>query len=319
MNDKVTPLKHNTPEGWFVRMQQPVDATTEAEFYEWLQQPGNAAAYEQCCEIWGFAESMTDDPHIERYINAIYKPAKHRNFITYGALASAAALLVFALLLKPWQESLIYYQTNLGERKEITLEDGSTVVLNTKSKIGVSYKSGQRYLTLTEGEALFKVAKDKARPFIVSTGEGQVTAIGTRFGVWRDGAITKVSVLEGKVSVGRPDRHKDNNTAILVAGQAISYGEDGKVGAIHSADEQRIYAWIAGRLIFQEVPMAQAIREYNRYTSKPLVIKGEDLQNTPISGAFQTGNAAAFVTALKELLPVEIQETEHNIIISPAR
>ncbi len=326
MNDKIIPLHLNTPESWFLRMQESVDQQTEAEFHEWLSQPGNALAYEQCSELWGLTGTLADDPQILGYIDSITttsidKPKAQQQYSRrwiYAALSSAAAIIFFAILLSTQWESFTYYQTSLGEMKEITMEDGSTATLNTDSKIGVSYKSGQRHLILIKGEALFHVAKDKARPFVVSAGKGQVTAVGTQFNVWLEGNTTSVTVLEGKVSVGSEETKDKNKIPVLSAGQALRYGADGKAGNIYPADSKRIYAWIKGRLVFDSVPLEQVIQEYNRYTQKPLLIQDTSLQNTPISGIFQTGNTTAFVSALKELLPVTAREEENAIVISPA-
>lgn len=97
------------------------------------------------------------------------------------------------------------YATEIGEQRSITLEDGSSVELNSRSRIRVRFTDTQRSVELLEGQALFTVAKNPTRPFIVATGDAHVRAVGTQFDVYRKRAGTAVTVVEGRVAVA-PNR-----------------------------------------------------------------------------------------------------------------
>jgi transmembrane sensor len=117
----------------------------------------------------------------------------------------AAACVAFALVIAGalWWQVYRYplYATDIGERRSITLADGSTVDLNARSQLRVEFTNSERRVELLDGQALFQVAKDKARPFIVHSGGATVRAVGTQFDVYRKDSGTTITVLEGRVAV----------------------------------------------------------------------------------------------------------------------
>lgn len=118
-------------------------------------------------------------------------------------LAAAAVAFAFVLGAAVWWQAHRYplYATDIGERRLITLADGSTVDLNARSQLRVEFSNAERRVELLTGQALFQVAKDKARPFIVHSGDATVRAVGTQFDVFRKDSGTTVTVLEGRVAV----------------------------------------------------------------------------------------------------------------------
>ena len=125
-------------------------------------------------------------------------PRSRRRF-----LATASCTLVLVIAGAVWWQTNGFpsYTTDIGERRSITLADGSTVDLNSRSRLRVEFTKGERRVELAEGQALFQVAKDKNRPFIVSSGNAIVRAVGTQFDVYRKANGTTVTVLEGRVAV----------------------------------------------------------------------------------------------------------------------
>ena len=129
--------------------------------------------------------------------------ATHARATRRSLIAIAASALIVALGGAAWWQSLRYplYNTDIGERRSITLADGSTVDLNARSKLRVEFSKNERRVELLDGQALFQVAKDHTRPFIVASGEATVRAVGTQFDVNRKSGGTTVTVLEGRVAV----------------------------------------------------------------------------------------------------------------------
>jgi transmembrane sensor len=129
---------------------------------------------------------------------AIRYPVGRRRFV-----AAAACALIATLAVALWWRSERYplYTTEVGERRSLTLADGSTVDLNVRSSIRVEFSNSERRVELLDGQALFQVAKDKERPFIVRSGDATVRAIGTQFDVYRKSSGTTITVLEGRVAV----------------------------------------------------------------------------------------------------------------------
>ena len=115
--------------------------------------------------------------------------------------ASIAMLTILAGALAVLELSSPIYATALGEQRSIQFEDGSTVELNSRSKISVRYSKQERDVELIEGQALFHVAHETGRPFIVSVGVTRVRAVGTQFDVYKKSNGTVVTVVEGRVAV----------------------------------------------------------------------------------------------------------------------
>ena len=122
--------------------------------------------------------------------------------VSSGLGALAASLTVFVgIRLTVVGPDAVRYATKTGEMRTIALADGTTVEMNTASTLAVTFTGQERHVTLDQGEALFRVAKDGARPFLVTVGGRDVRDVGTVFNILRDHARTVVTVESGKVSV----------------------------------------------------------------------------------------------------------------------
>jgi transmembrane sensor len=141
------------------------------------------------------AEPPHREPQSKR---VVLTPHLRRRFLA----AASCALVLVASGAVWWQtERFPSYTTDIGERRSITLADGSTVDLNARSRLRIEFSKKERLVELIEGQALFQVSKDKSRPFIVSSGNATVRAVGTQFDVYRKATGTTVTVLEGRVAV----------------------------------------------------------------------------------------------------------------------
>jgi len=129
----------------------------------------------------------------------------------FAAAAIACAVVIGAAV---WWQANRYplYSTDIGERRSITLADGSTVDLNARSQLRIEFSNTERRVELLTGQALFQVAKDRQRPFIVHSGVTIVRAVGTQFDVYRKEFDTTITVLEGRVAV-YSTAHSDQTTA----------------------------------------------------------------------------------------------------------
>src|SRR5262249_15873572 len=121
----------------------------------------------------------------------------------YRSLGLAAAILLLVLgALSAWfltQRGT--YVTDVGEQRSFMLEDGSSVELNSRSRLKVHFTGCERSIELQAGQALFRVANDRTRPFVVNSGNASVRAVGTQFDVYRKKSGTVVTVLEGIVAI----------------------------------------------------------------------------------------------------------------------
>ena len=160
----------------------------------------------------------------------------------------------------------------------------------------------RRALELLTGQAHFDVAKDPARPFIVTAGDKQVIAVGTAFDVSRELGVTSVMLTEGKIVV-RQDGAAHAFDQTLSPGDRLIFQPDTRV----RQDRPNIAAataWQTGQVVFDDVPLSEAVEHMNRYESKPIVIADPAVGSMHISGAYKSGNADAFVKSVSILLPV---------------
>jgi transmembrane sensor len=256
-----------------------------------------------------------------------------RAFVGVGGLAAAAAAAGIGFVLLPSRGEL--YRTEPGEQRRITLADGSSVMLNTASRLRVRMTDTERRLTLEEGQAFFRVAKDSSRPFRVFAGNDEVRAIGTAFDVRRDGDRARVVLVEGVVAIYRGTEHKpaeapkvlnhpmavapeDHLLAVLEAGQQAVLAPDAPV-QVASVDLAKAQAWRFGRLILDSAPLGDTVADLNRYGGKQIVLADSSLETLRISGVFHTRQPDAFVEGVTAALPVRIASEDSSRIVLARR
>lgn len=209
------------------------------------------------------------------------------------------------------------YRTEVGEMRRIALSDGSTLVLNTDSKVQVRFEATRRNVRLLRGEGLFEVAHDPQRPFTVLTENLQVRAIGTVFAVRLRGATVNVTVSEGVVELARapelavslpPQRIAANQQSI------VSPAMPSQVEEVTPEAVQRRLAWLDGKVAFDGEPLREAVAEINRHSHRAVVIDDAQLSARPIVGVFRATDAQGFSRAAAAALGavvVEDGETLH--------
>jgi len=202
------------------------------------------------------------------------------------------------------------YETRFGEQRFVRLDDGSGVTLNTASRIEVKLSKGRRVVRLFQGEALFDVAHDAARPFDVYTGKTILRAVGTRFDVDVRPSRTTVTVVEGVVSVthGLADALPLGNTPLLRASDRVVIESSGPGTPQHGVRLDEATAWTHQQLIFKRRTLGEVADEFNRYNHERIVIDSPELRAQEITGVFKANDPASFVEFLSNLPGVHIKE-----------
>ncbi len=197
--------------------------------------------------------------------------------------------------------------TGVGEQRTITLADGTRVTMDAMSRLRVDYSRQLRLLELTAGRAYFEVAKDAARPLRVFTGERSVTALGTAFSVESDPGAMLVTLVEGRVAVLNARAAQPIH---LQPHQSLQLSDRGAPVLTDGVDAGRALAWREGRVVFDDVDLAQAVARMNTYSRTPIVIEesatGPKLASLRISGVFAAGDSATFAEALKAYFQVSV-------------
>ncbi|UZK67858.1 FecR family protein [Sphingomonas sp. M1-B02] len=305
---------------WYARLQSRAVTHDELErFYAWRSNPSHERAFAELDNIWGQASGLSRDPDIMRALRSV--KSQRMSFGTYilGLLRGRARLLwipgafaALAVMVTAWAitNQPATYRTGVGERLVVELEDGSRLTLNTATSLSVRLARGERRVELERGQAMFEVAHDPQRPFKVTSDGTSVTALGTVFEVRRDGDQVRVTLVEGRVSV--VSAHASSPATLEHPGETMESGAV-RVG-IRRSDPAVATSWINGKVDLRDVPLASAIAEINRYTSKPIVLDAPAQAQTRISGAFLAGDEDAFAAAVTALLPLQKTVDESGTI-----
>jgi transmembrane sensor len=312
-------------------------AQVEAGFKRWLATSAeHRAAFEMTNEIWSGVERLPKPPPpaFVRWPRAGFVVTLPR------ALVASAVLAIVAI------GAMVYFRdpglaTRVGEQRNLSLEDGTRISLNTASRIRVHYDRKIRRVELDQGEALFEVAKRPHWPFIVTVGGQQVTALGTAFLVRRDEQRVAVTLVEGKVTVSAAAeapsesssqsgtaqtasavtsssgqlRRRSSESVTLSPGQRITFAADDPPRLDRPALE-KVTAWQRGQVILDHTPLADAVAEMNRYSDLELTIEDPDAARAEVTGIFRIGDSEYFAQAVAEAYQLRIVERSGQIVIT---
>lgn len=216
----------------------------------------------------------------------------------------------------PWQARLADYRTGVGERREITLPDGSALTLNTASAVDVAFSSTRRLLTLYAGEVLIRTGSDAAydthRPFAVATRHGEVRALGTQFTVRAEANYSDVAVLEDAVAL----QPASGASPVLV-----SAGHHARLTARDASAPQSndasVAAWQYGSIIAVDMPLGALVAELSRYRAGHLHCDPA-IAKLKVSGAFPIDDTDRALDALVGAFPVRVsRNTRWWVTVQP--
>jgi transmembrane sensor len=208
-----------------------------------------------------------------------------------------------------------HYGTELGEIRQIPLPDGSVVSINTQSAVDVAMHSTLREVTLDRGEAWFKVAHDKKRPFVVSAGRIRVRAVGTAFSVRRHDDGAEVQVTEGVVETWTVG---EENRRIQVAAGSRAYVAEYEQPKPTQAEREieRSLAWREGEIVLEGQTLDEAVAQFNRYNAKKLVILDAALASEKLVGQFRATDPRTFAEAVATTIGAKVDEVGDAIRLS---
>ena len=308
-----------------------LSASDEAALAAWLdEQTGHRELLLEVAGVWDktdtlarLAELFPHDSTTDRMPHGPW----HRRWVQRAAVAAGLAMLVISAvwLLDPGSDRTLpttsaAYETAIGAQKTLLLPDGSEVVLNTNSRLAVSFSTSARVLRLARGEILVRVAEDRTRPLSVVAGDRIIQAVGTEFVVEiTDDQQVELMVTEGKVVIGiQPlavrspgdvdalDTIGDPPVLALLEDNIVTAGEAVVLSAAEPsrktvpADDVEVkLSWKEGRLIFRSEPLEKALQEVERYTTVEFVFLDESLKTRTLSGRFRAGDVESLLSLLR--------------------
>ncbi|MEZ1318065.1 FecR family protein [Pseudomonas fluorescens] len=295
---------------WFVRLREPAVAIEEhLQFERWLNEhPQHREEFQLLQSLWSAAD-LLPAARLQALCEAPPARNKRRPLVRYAVAASVLAVALGLGLFSGSNPSATYsaeYSTALGERRHVALPDGSVIDLNSRSRLQVRFEKGRRGIELSEGEAMFNVAHDSDRPFVVEAGSGKVTVTGTRFDVRRGTHDTRVVVEQGTVKVqGR--EAPDNAFVSLTAGLGTRVDARGNVAPAYAVDAAQLTAWRSGKLVFNDARLSEVVEEVSLYREKPLTVSNAKVGELRLTSVFKSDNTDALLKALPNILPVAVR------------
>jgi transmembrane sensor len=289
---------------WAARIDRgPLPAGQDLVFQAWLQ------ADVRCLGAYGRMRAIALTTERARALGPDFDPAAfvatrillpRRRILQVGGAIAATALVGVG---GAWQamRQRGRFSTGKGEMKVVALKDGSVVTLNTESEILVNYSDSLRSVELIRGEALFDVAKNKARPFMVAAGDTSVRVVGTSFTVSRlDAAPVQVLVREGIVDVFKPAA---GTPPIRILANSLAVAQTDSTQAIAAmpvpaAQVHRQMAWQNGQIAFEGETLAQAVVEFSRYSDTRIIIEDSALGKEEIAGLFKATDPVGFAQTI---------------------
>lgn len=248
------------------------------------------------------------------------KPWRSRWFRPVGVTAFfVVASIVLAYIVHLGPQTI---RTGAGERREVTLADGSVIQISPKTTLRVRFTEHQRWVLLSRGDAVFRVAKDRTKPFLVETDHARVRAVGTEFGVEYQGNTVIVTVEEGRVAVTQPAsglappaRELPQIEVSLGADQQVVVPQAAPMGSIRKVDSRRELSWADGRLVFEQAPVAEVVQRFNRFNRIQIQIRDPKLAARPVSAVFDASDPEAFITFLESVANVRVMRPSADMIV----
>ena len=369
LNDQI----YSEASDWLIEFRSgDIDAAGRKEFYNWLRtSPEHMRAYLELAAVWNegaalderrvfddaaLMAAIAEQDNISSFPSRAADPSRRDSghqrrrlpTVRVRAAAVAASLLAVALGTRYWYVHVWHtYSTSIGEQRTLTLDDGSTVEIDTDSRIRIAYSARERQVELLDGQALFHVTHDATRPFIVHTETTNIRAIGTQFDVYKKNAGITVTVVEGRVAVvptsdpmtwqkelpaptqpeGSGPHHmrldrppgtgtRTEDSIFLAAGEQATVDAQGVLARTAQPDMAAVTAWTQQQLTFKGTSLHEVAEQFNRYNQRRLVISDPRLAELKITGSFSSTDSASLIRFLEARPDIVVTRSGNEILIS---
>lgn len=313
---------------WVARVDTaPLSPAEREEFEAWLKEsPRHRGAYARtqailiAAEQARAAESPPDSPAAAV---SDERPLMSRRRLLYagGGIAGAAAAIAGVAFVRTYEAPFTHHRSRQGEVRQLPFDDGSVATLNTNTEIAVRLTRSRREIQLIRGEALFVVARDRARPFTVSARDAIVRAVGTSFTVRNlEDEPPQVLVGEGMVDMYR--QSAPDEQPLRVPANARAAALEVPFPTVKMLDENldpavvaRQLAWRQGMISFDGQSLKQAASEFARYSDMRIVIDDPVVANLKVIGLFSAYNPVEFAHSAAAILNLQVRETPNSVML----
>jgi transmembrane sensor len=310
---------------WLVKMRGPDAPALRGQFEQWLaSSPEHRREHAWASQHFGDAAILKQS---ERHGIATHRSRPAARWLIAGTLAAAAASLIVVVVGNPFERgqfgaapglspSTSPLVTARGEIRTFRLADGSSVTLDTDSKLVVSMDASSRHLDLERGKARFTVARDP-RPFEVSAGAGMVSARAATFDVSYDSRQVLVCLIRGSAEVRPALRYAVYTQPVrqVLAGQSLSYraADFSFLPVPPRAQAKNDAQWPSGWATYRSIPLSELVSEANRYADQPIIIDGPGIGSLQASGRFRLTDTDAFARRIAEVFDLDVSNRADGI------
>ena len=299
------------------------DELSYADCQAWIawreERPEHQAAYDKVARLWSALDSL--DPKAlrspatavdGRWSDAARARPAWLPIALAGALLTAIGIGILrydGAPLDRFGHQSASFETKVAHTGSFQLADGTIARLAGDTRIETDYSGKERRLTLVRGEAFFAVTKDADRPFIVVAGSGEARALGTKFDVNKLAQTVTVSVTEGLVQVAGSAKDSSlaaaKQTTIIGLGERVSYSEQG-LRPVEKVALDQVVAWGSGRLVLIKKPLAEVIEEVNRFSSKRILFRPDEIAGMAVSGTVDLSRIDDWLRGLEQGYPLQL-------------
>lgn len=306
---------------WLARRQSGSDADVERRFRGWFEaSPEHADAFERVNRSYESAgllrhsELARDRPLEERAPRASTQPRwAFAGAVALAVLVPAAILVTNGGIIPIGTRNTVLLASAVGEIRQVTLEDGSKVTLDTSTAVEVALGRAERRAIVQKGRARFEVAPDP-RPFIIEAGAATVTNGPAVLDVEALGEHARIEVHSGSATASRDSSPPEAAAVRVDAGQGFL--SDREPGTYALTNDRS--AWTKGMLQFDGTPLGEAVAAANRYSERRIIVRG-DLHQLRVTGAFRAGDTIGLAKALAAAFNLSlIQAADGKLILSSA-
>ncbi|WP_421706487.1 FecR family protein [Algihabitans sp.] len=300
---------------WFVLVTSGSAAASDVADCEAWQaaDPRNRAAYEKLSAFYrsnllGTAVRNTQ----EGVASPSRRPARSRSALSplSWAAAGLAACLCIAFATNEWSRWTSDFSSRIGEIKQIALDEGSAMILDSDSAADRQFTADLRRIDLRKGRVHLDVVSDPSRPFIVEAGGLQVTVTGTAFDIQLLDDGLRVAVEHGAVTVGQTDA--EAQPVVLNAGQTAVFGGDGTI--LFRNDTAR-FDWRHGRFKFRRETVAAVMKRLERYIPGRIVVMDAEIAGQRINGSYPLDDPAETARRIADIVSADLTGHERLLLI----
>ena len=305
---------------WVARLDN--DASRRAEFETWVANDKRRyIAFVRAQAAFGMLDVLgpeaRDDAPDSKVRSALKGPLLTRRRMLVGAAAAAVPLALGVGL--GFLRRAGAYETSFGEVKTVPLPDGSSMTMNTGSRVLASFHPRARHIEVATGEVSFDVVHDAGRPFVVKTDFARIQSTVTRFLVRAERTGSEVVVEQGSVDAWS-ERGSERDAMRLGPGARL-YATNASLVPLQplNPDElERNLAWRNGHVVFDGETLADAVERLNAYNEKKIVLADRGLANERVVGYFKLKDPAAFATAVAAAFGAQAKATPDAILLYSA-